>query len=129
LSSPTGGIILYSQIVVNLKIFLAILKLISYTLDNLAEESMPNLAGFKDKLEENIHSNLTAKELAERIVLAALECEYGKNFTLTPGFAKMVNTLADSIVTNPDLRRQALAIASHYINKNRGNQKSITKSA
>lgn len=90
---------------------------------------MPSLDNFKDKLAENIHANLSAKELAERIVLAALESEYGKNFTLTPGFAKMVNTLADSIVTNPDLRRQALAIASHYISKNRDNQKSITQAA
>lgn len=71
--------------------------------------------------------NLTAKELAERIVIAALESEFGKSFTLTAGFAKMVNTLADSIVTNPDLRRQTLAVASTYIKKNRGNKKDIAK--
>jgi len=87
---------------------------------------MPNLGTFEEKLSGAIGPNLSAKELAERIVTAALETEYGKTFTLTPGFAKMVNTLADSIVTNPDLRRQALSVASAYINKSRVSKKSIT---
>jgi hypothetical protein len=78
---------------------------------------MPNIANFESRLGEAINPALTAKELAERIVVAALECEYGRNFTLSPGFAKMVNTLADSIVANPELRRQALAVASYYLNK------------
>ncbi|MFH1347270.1 MAG: hypothetical protein ABIH22_01120 [Candidatus Margulisiibacteriota bacterium] len=90
---------------------------------------MPNIDNFKDKLERSLDSNLTAKELAERIVLAALESEYGKSFTLSAGFAKMVNTLADSIVTNPELRRQALAVASFYVKKNSGNKKDLTKIA
>lgn len=88
---------------------------------------MPNLDNFEEKLEKSIDPNLTAKELAERIVVAALESEFGKSFTLSAGFAKMVNTLADSIVTNPELRRQTLAVASVYIKKNRGNKKDITK--
>ena len=87
---------------------------------------MPNLDNFKNKLEQTLHANLTAKELAERIVLAALESEYGRGFTLTPGFAKMVDTLADSIVANPELRRQALAVASSCINDSK---KSLTKIA
>jgi len=91
---------------------------------------MPNLDAFKAKLAKNLTANLTAKELAECMVFAALESEYGRNFTLTPGFAKMVNTLADSIVTNPELRRQALAIASFYLsNQERDNQKDITQVA
>ncbi len=87
---------------------------------------MPNIANFEERLGTAITADLSAKELAERIVIAALESEYGRNFTSSPGFAKMVNTLADTIVTNPDLRRQALAVASHYINGNKsGDQKSI----
>jgi hypothetical protein len=91
---------------------------------------MPNIDAFKAKLEKNISGNLTAKELAECMVFAALESEYGRNFTLSPGFAKMVNTLADSIVTNPELRRQALAIASFYVNNQQSDsQKGITQVA
>ncbi len=86
---------------------------------------MPDFNQFKDKLSATINPNLPAKELAEKIVLAVLECEYGKNFTLTPGFAKMVNTLAKSIVTNPELRRQVLSLASVYFDKNNERQKSI----
>jgi hypothetical protein len=86
---------------------------------------MPNLDSFEDKLDKMIAPNLTAKELAERMVVAVLETEYGRNFTRSPGFAKMVNTLADSIVTNPELRRQALAVATKFINKNHEYQKSI----
>lgn len=92
---------------------------------------MPNLDNFKHKLEQTLHANLTAKELAERIVLATLETEYGRGFTLTPGFAKMVNTLADSIVANPELRRQALAVASSCIKKENSDnsKKTLTKIA
>lgn len=88
---------------------------------------MPNLEAFEEKLKENINPNLTAKELAERIVAAALETEFGRSFTLTPGFAKMVDTLANSIVTDPELRRQALAVASGFTPKNDERQKSISK--
>lgn len=86
---------------------------------------MPNLDNFKDILEKTINPNLSAKELAVCMVTAALESEFGKSFTLTAGFAKMVNTLADSIVTNPELRRQALAVASVYVKKKRDHQKNI----
>jgi hypothetical protein len=89
---------------------------------------MKNLDSFEEKLEKALSPDLPAKELAERIVVAVLETEYGKSFTLSKGFAKMVNTLADSIVTNPDLRRQALAVASQYVKKNDERQKSIPKS-
>jgi cobyric acid synthase len=89
---------------------------------------MPNINTFEEKLKDSIDVNLPAKELAKRIVVAVLESEYGKTFTLTSGFAKMVNTLADSIVTNPDLRRQTLAVASAYIKKkNRDSTKNLTK--
>ena len=88
---------------------------------------MPNLDEFENKLENIISPDLTAKELAEKMVVAVLETEYGKSFTLSKGFDKMVNTLADSIVTNPDLRRQALAIASRYNKKEHEYQKSIEK--
>jgi hypothetical protein len=101
---------------------------------------MPNLELFNEKLAEILDPNLTAKELIERMVIAALECEYGKGFslheekdgtgfTLNPSFAKMVNTLADSIITHPELRRQALSVASHYFKKNRDYKKNLTKTA
>ena len=80
---------------------------------------MVDLNSFQEKL-ENLQPNASAKDLARHMVVAALETEFGKSFTLTPGFAKMVNTLADAVVTNPDLRRQALAVASQQIEKNSG---------
>ena len=86
---------------------------------------MASLELFKTKLNNEIHPSLSAKETAEKIVIAALEAEYGKSFTLNRGFAKMVSALAEVLVTNPELRRQALHIASLYTNKKRDNQKSI----
>jgi hypothetical protein len=85
---------------------------------------MPNLEAFEEKITDNMHASLSAKEIAEKMVIAALEAEYGKAFTLSANFAKMVDALANIIVTNPDLRRQTLAIASSYIQKNRDHQKS-----
>lgn len=84
---------------------------------------MPNIEAFEAKITVNLNNGLSAKEMAEIMVMAALEAEYGRNFTMAPGFAKMVNTLAEVLVTNPDLRRQALAIASYYIKKSRDHQK------
>lgn len=87
---------------------------------------MPNLDLFEEKISAFANPQLSARETAEKIVIAVLEAEYGRAFTLSPGFAKMVNALAEVIVTNPDLRRQALAIASSYIKKKRDNsQKNI----
>ena len=80
---------------------------------------MPNLEAFEEKISGAIQPSLSAKEMAERFVIAALEAEWGKTFTLSPGFAKMVNVLAEILVTNPDLRHQALSVASAYIKKNR----------
>ena len=84
---------------------------------------MPNVEAFESKMSANLNNTLSAKEMAETIVVAALEAEYGRNFTMAPGFAKMVNTLAEVLVTNPELRRQALAVASYYIKKSREHQK------
>lgn len=87
---------------------------------------MPNLEAFEEKIGTFIHPSLSAKEMATQIVTAALEAEFGRSFTLSRGFDKMVNTLAEVVVTNPDLRRQALAVASFYIKKNRDHQKDRT---
>ncbi|OGB89214.1 hypothetical protein A2625_04965 [candidate division WOR-1 bacterium RIFCSPHIGHO2_01_FULL_53_15] len=87
---------------------------------------MPNVDVFEENIAGRIHPSLSAREMAEHFVTAALEAEYGKAFTMSPGFAKMVSTLAEMIVTNPDLRRQALSVASALIKKNRGNQRNRT---
>ncbi len=84
---------------------------------------MPNLEAFEERVSIVIHPSLSAREMAEHFVIAALEAEYGKTFTLSPGFARMVSTLAEMIVTHPELRRQTLAVASLLIKKNRVNQK------
>lgn len=88
---------------------------------------MPNLEAFEEKIANNLQPSLSAKEMAERIVIAALETEYGRSFTMTRGFAKMVSALAEVVVTNPELRRQALHVASAYIKKNRDHQKNLRK--
>lgn len=76
---------------------------------------MPNITIFAENLaQRSLHGGLSAKEIARELVTAVLETEYGKIFTLSPHFAKMTDTLAEMIVTNPDLRRQALGIASSY---------------
>ncbi|MFA4858141.1 MAG: hypothetical protein WC901_00655 [Candidatus Margulisiibacteriota bacterium] len=78
---------------------------------------------FESRLEELLHPELSAKELIEKIVRAALEVEFGATFTLSFGFDKMLSTIADAVVTNPELRRQALAIASLYVAKKSGQDK------
>ena len=80
---------------------------------------MPNFEAFEEKIKLLIQPSHSSKELARQIVIAALETEFGKTFTISPSFVKMVDTLAEVIVTNPDLRRQALSVSSYYIKKNR----------
>ncbi|OGC34674.1 hypothetical protein A2311_05515 [candidate division WOR-1 bacterium RIFOXYB2_FULL_48_7] len=78
---------------------------------------MPNLEQFEENIFNSVNQGLTAKQIAEKTVVAALEAEYGKTFTFSPHFAKMVDVLAEIIVTNPDLRRQTLSMASRYLQK------------
>lgn len=72
---------------------------------------------FHTRMTEQVGPGSSAKELIQHIVRSALEVEFGSAFTLNPGFAKMVSKIADAVVTNPDLRRQALSIAGAYIDK------------
>jgi len=76
---------------------------------------MPDVEVFRTKLADNIHQQLTAEQLAEVIITAAMERQYGKAFTFTTGFAKMINTLAQSILTHPELRQQALTLVHTYL--------------
>ena len=66
---------------------------------------------FHERMLQSIGPGSSAKELIEKIVRSALEVEYGSAFTLNAGFARMVSRIADAVVTNPDMRRQALAVA------------------
>ena len=79
---------------------------------------------FAHRLADLLEPNLTALETVERMVRAALEVEFGTAFTLSSGFAKMLKTIAQSITTNPELRRQALAIASLYLEKKKAKRTS-----
>jgi len=72
---------------------------------------------FHSRMLEQIDPAHSAKELVEKIVKSALEVEYGAAFTLSSGFSKMVSKIADVVVANPELRRQALSVASIYIDK------------
>ncbi len=72
---------------------------------------------FHSRMSETIDPRHSAKELIEKIVKSALEVEYGAAFALNPGFARMVSKIADVIVSNPELRRQALSVASVYIER------------
>jgi hypothetical protein len=80
---------------------------------------------FEARLEEVLEPSFSAKELIEKIVRTALEVEFGPSFTMAPGFARMVSTIAETIVTNPELRRQALAVASIYISRKLGPREQI----
>jgi hypothetical protein len=73
------------------------------------------IAQFANRLTDLLEPNLTALETVQRMVRAALEVEFGVAFTLSPGFGKMVKTIAQSMTTIPELRRQALAIATLYL--------------
>jgi hypothetical protein len=72
---------------------------------------------FHSRMVERIDPSNTAKELVEGIVRSALEVEYGSGFALSSGFGKMVSKIADVVVSNPELRRQALSVAGSYIDK------------
>ena len=72
---------------------------------------------FHSRMTERIDPSNTAKELVEGIVRSALEVEYGAGFALSSGFGKMVSKIADVVVSNPELRRQALSVAGVYIDK------------
>ena len=67
---------------------------------------------FREKLGKTIRPTLPVKELAGFVVRAALEVEYGEPFTKSPFSDRMISTIADSIMTNPDLRQELLTVAT-----------------
>ncbi len=67
---------------------------------------------FARRLSESLSSNLTASDAMRTIIKSALEVEYGTNFTLNKGFDKMIKKLTDSMMTTPEIRRQALSLVS-----------------
>jgi len=84
--------------------------------------SMPvNIASnhfmFRERVKDIIDPSQPAKETVENMVKAALEVEFGSSFSFNPRFPKMVSKIADSILTNQELRRQALAVASTYMSE------------
>ena len=76
-----------------------------------------NLERFRNRLEDILIPNLSAKELIYLMVKSALETEFGRSFTINKGFDTMVKKVSDSIMTTPDLRRQALSIVSTILEK------------
>ena len=88
---------------------------------------MPNLEAFEEKISTDMNPALSARQIAEKMVIAALEAEYGKTFTLSKNFVKIVDALSEILVTNPELRRQTLSVASNYIRRSHEHQKNRTK--
>lgn len=67
---------------------------------------------FKERLTKMLEPSLPAKELIGVIIKCALEVEFGKSYILTKGFDKITSKIADSIMSNPTLRRQILSVTS-----------------
>ena len=83
--------------------------------DETSSAPITKITRFTESLSDAILPNLPAKELVCLIVRSALETELGKSFTLNGGFDKMVKKIADSIMVDPILRRQALSIVSQVL--------------
>lgn len=86
-------------------------------------EHKDNVSRFKDLLDKVLSPNLPAKDLVELIIRSALEIEFGPSFVLSPGFRKMSEKIADSIMVNPALRRQILAASSQILGDKIARQK------
>lgn len=88
-----------------------------------AREQVTCLSRFRDLLEQTIVPHLSARDLVTIIISGALEVEFGKSFTLNPGFDKMVKKIADSLMVDPNLRRQALQVVSQVLEAKTGTEK------
>jgi len=84
---------------------------------SIAPKSPDNIERFKNKLDSSLIPSLPAKELVSLIIRAAIETEYGSAFTLSKNFDKMVKKLADTVMVSSELRREALSVASLFIEK------------
>ncbi len=87
------------------------------TTDNIAgwftgsKDSDPSkLVQFKEALAETVNPYLPAKELVVQVVRTALNVQYGGAFTKSSFSARMVDTIASTIITNPELRRQVFVM-------------------
>ncbi len=76
-----------------------------------------NIDLFRERLEKYLMSTMPARDMVFFIVKSALEIELGPNFTLMNGSDKMIRKIADSVLVNPQLRRQALSISTNILDK------------
>ncbi len=81
-----------------------------------------NINNFVEELSKVLKPTLPAKELVSTVVKIALEVNFGKNFTLTKGFDKMVEKISNGIIVDPILRRQVLSVASWVLDNDKKSQ-------
>ena len=85
--------------------------------------SMEKYTQFRQKLTKAIDPYLPAKDLAACAVRVALEIEYGPAFAGGELSDKMIDTIANTIMTNPELRREMLSMVSPILSEKIGQQK------
>ncbi len=80
----------------------------------LKEQDVAKLALFEKGLANEIDSEDTIDQAITKIVKMALAAEFGASLVAAQGAQKMVLTIVNGIMRDPELRKQALIIVDRF---------------
>ena len=87
--------------------------------EELTEKDEERVDLFEKGLGANIDRSDTVDNAIEKMVKTALACEFGPSFVIQKGAERMVKTISHGIVTDSELRKQALIIIDRFADQER----------
>ena len=80
----------------------------------LEAKELSKLELFEKGLAKELKTNDTINQAMTKIVKMALAAEFGPSLVTAPGAGKMVETITNAILCDPQLRKQALLIIDQF---------------
>lgn len=84
--------------------------------EELEEKEVAKLDLFEKGLEKELKKNDTIEQAVTKIVKMAVAAEFGPSLVAAKGAKPMIETIARSIMSDAQLRRQALIIVDRFAN-------------
>lgn len=82
----------------------------------LEEKEIEKLELFEKGLANELHKEDTIEQAITKIVKMAVAAEFGPSLVAAQGAKEMINTITRGILSDPQLRKQALIIIDRFAN-------------
>jgi hypothetical protein len=82
--------------------------------EELGEKEIEKLELFEKGLAKELHKEDTIEQAVGKIVKMAVAAEFGPSLVAAKGARQMVSTITQGIMSDPELRKQALIIVDRF---------------